>query len=350
MGQLEESAIDPDVPIVDTHFHLWNAMGSDYFAAQFLNDVHTGHNVVQSVHVECDTAYDLGAAAELRPVGETRFVVNQLDTAPQRGHALAAGIIGSANLLLGNQVKPVLEAHMEAGNGRFRGVRARTAFDHDPAAGYPGRSDFPQHNILDSAAFRQGLACLEALGLVLDVWGFHPQLPQLHDVLRHFPGLVIVLNHLGGPLGVGRYASDRDAAFRHWLQGMRAMAKLPNVHVKLSGVGVTRLGLGFERGNASSRDIAALAGRHVRECVNIFGPQRCIFGSNYPVDQVVAPYAVLINGYKTILADLSPDERNAIFCSNARRVYRLAGAAGADQDKAAIRSRTAPMTAPAGKN
>lgn len=325
VNPFDEHIIDPDLPVVDTHFHLWNAMGSDYFATQFLDDVHTGHKVEESVYVECDMAYDHDASADMRPVGETRFVLDQAETVVSNRHKLAAGVISSANLLLGDRIKPVLEAHIEAGKGRFRGVRARTAFDEDPVAGYPGRTDFPQQDIIANPAFRDGLASMDALGLVLDVWGFHPQLPRLHETLLNFPNLVVVLNHLGGPLGVGRYADDRDAAFRDWAQGMRTIARLPNVHVKLSGVGVTRLGLGFKGGNASSRDIVALASRHVWECVDIFGPERCIFGSNYPVDQVVAPYRVLINGYKSILAHLSPQERSAIFSGNARRVYGLTG-------------------------
>ncbi|SMF90139.1 Predicted metal-dependent hydrolase, TIM-barrel fold [Azospirillum oryzae] len=320
-----EPIILPDLPVVDAHFHLWNLMGFDYFAPDFLQDVEAGHKVEASVYVECDMGYSDHPDPDFRPVGEVFHVLRQIELARDAEHRLAAGIIGSANLMLAEKVAPVLEAQIEAGKGRVRGIRTRIAWDPDPVAGYGGRTDFPQENIVRTQAFLDGAKRVERLGLILETFGFHTQLADLRRVAVQCPDLTIVLNHLGGPLGVGRYAERQDDVFRDWSAGLRAIAELPNVFIKLSGVGVTRLGLGFGgKGQAASSDaIASAAASRIRTCLDTFGAGRCIFGSNYPVDKVVSSYPVLLNGYKKMLGDLSRDECEAIFSGNARRVYRL---------------------------
>ncbi len=319
-----EPIILPDLPVVDAHFHLWNLMGFDYFAPDFLRDAKAGHKVEASVYVECDMGYSDHPDPDFRPVGEVFHVLRQIELAQGSGHDLAAGIIGSANLMLGEKVAPVLEAQIDAGQGCVRGIRARIAWDADPVAGYGGRTDFPQENIVQTQAFLDGAKQVEKLGLILETFGFHTQLADLRRVAAQCPDLTIVLNHLGGPLGVGRYAEKPDEVFRDWSAGLRAIAELPNVFIKLSGVGVTRLGLGFGKGQAASSDaIASAAASRIRTCLDAFGTGRCIFGSNYPVDQVVSSYPVLLNGYKKMLGDLSRHECAAIFSGNARRIYGL---------------------------
>ncbi|RJG03271.1 amidohydrolase family protein [Noviherbaspirillum sedimenti] len=320
-----EQIVRPDLPVVDAHFHVWNMTGFDYFAPEYLRDVSAGHKVEASIYVECDMGYSDNANAHYRPVGETEYVMRQLKLARGATHDFASGIVGSANLLLGEAVRPILESHLQAGKERFRGIRARIAWDSDPVAGYGKRAGFPSENIVTQAAFLEGTQWLQDLGLILETWGFHTQLRDLCRGAAHCPELNIVLNHLGGPLGVGRYASMRDEVFKEWSAGLRAIAEHPNVHIKLSGVGVTRLGfgLGVDGRNATSDDIVAASSRYVKICVETFGPERCIFGSNYPVDKVVGSYPILLNAYKKMLSDLSDRDQRAVFSDNARRIYRI---------------------------
>jgi L-fuconolactonase len=320
-----EPIVRPEVPVVDSHMHLWNLSGFEYFAPEYLQDIGTGHNVEASVYIECGMRYSHCPDPNYRTVGETDYVLQQIKSGQAAAHQLAAGIIGSANLLMGEAVRPVLEAHIRAGRGRFRGIRARVTWDPDPLAGYHGRADFPQENIIPYQTFLEGARCVEDLGLVLETWGFHPQLQELRGVAAQCPSLKIVLNHLGGPLGIGRYAGKRDEVFRNWSAGIHGIAELPNVHIKLSGVGVTRLGLTLASGSkvTSSDDIVGAASPYIMTCIEAFGPDRCIFGSNYPVDKVVAPYGILLNAYKKMLLELTDDEYKAVFSCNARRLYNL---------------------------
>lgn len=317
-----EPTVLPDLPIVDAHIHLWHR--DNYFARDFLADVGSGHHVAASVYAECGMAYADDPREAFRPVGETRYVLDQVRIAEGSGHGLAAGILCAADLELGQGVKPVLAAHAEAAQGRLRGVRYRVAWDADPVAGY-GEPGYPSENLLDSEAFLAGARVVGEMGLVLDLWGFHTQLGGIAAFAEKLPDLTIVVDHVGGPLGVGRYAGRRAEVFQDWLVGVRRLAALPNVHIKLSGLAISRLGFGFqESGPAASSDVlAALWRPYVHACAEIFGPDRSIFASNYPVDRVAAPYHMLLNAYKKMLGDFSRDELTAIFAGNARRIYAL---------------------------
>lgn len=322
---VHEDIVLPHLPVIDAHMHLWDRIGFDYFAPEFLADVADGHDVQSSIYVECGMAYDAFSADPMLAVDETRYVQRQIALATGQPHKLAEGILGAANLLLGDAVQPVLEAHAEAANGRFRGVRFRVAFDPDPEAGYH-ESGYLNENVLDRPALQASARILARMGLTLELWGFHPQLADIKAFARSVPEVQIVLNHVGGPLGVGRYAHIRDEVFRTWSQGIAALAAEPNVMVKLSGLGISRLGLRQPGGqhHTTSDQLVQAWGPFVRHCTEAFGPDRCIFGSNFPVDRATTSYRTLLNAYKKMLQDLSGGELQAIFAGNARRIYRLA--------------------------
>lgn len=322
---VREDIVLPHLPVIDAHMHLWDRIGFDYFAPEFLADVMDGHSVQSSIYVECGMAYDAFSADPMLAVDETRYVQRQIALATGQRHKLAEGILGAANLLLGDAVQPVLEAHVQAANGRFRGVRFRVAFDPDPEAGYH-ESGYLNENVLDRPELQASARILARMGLTLELWGFHPQLDGIRTFARSVPEVQIVLNHVGGPLGVGRYAHIRDEVFRTWSQGITALAAEPNVMVKLSGLGISRLALRQPGGqhHTTSDQLVQAWGPFVRHCAETFGPDRCIFGSNFPVDRATASYRTLLNAYKKMLQDLSEGELQAVFAGNARRIYRLA--------------------------
>lgn len=317
-----EEILFPDLSIVDPHVHMWNKSGFDYFAAELLADVHDGHKVEKTVYVECHMGYDNSRSEAFQPVGETEYVVDRIAREAPSDHELAAGILGCANLMLGEEVRPVLDAHIAAARGRFRGLRAHVAYHPDPEIGYPDIPRYPKTNVLRTEPFLAGARCLVDLGLTLDIWALHTQLDDITDFAAKIPELPIVIDHCGGPIGVGSYASRREEVFADWSARLHRAAAVPNLHIKLSGLGMARLGF---RGDAArtSDELVAKWKDYVRACVDAFGPARSIFASNFPVDKVAGSYRVVLNAYKKMLADLPRSDLEAIFCGNARRLYRL---------------------------
>ncbi len=321
----EEEVIDPDRPIVDAHHHLWDRPGESYLAEDAYADMTSGHNVVASVYVECHNAYRTRGPEAFRPVGEVEFA----DAVARRDHgsvALCSAIVGHADLMLGDGVRPVLEAEIVAGGGRFRGIRHSTAYDGDPAVAaiYPIRP----RGLMADPAFRRGFAHLAQLGLSFDAWLLHPQIDELAELAAAFPDTPIILNHVGGPIGVGRYADDRTAALHAWRDAIGRLAKAPNVHVKLGGLAIRLLGHDFSDLTAppSSEDLAILWRPYVEGCLDAFGPERCMVESNFPPDKGQCSYRTLFNTFKRIAAPCSEAEKDAVFSGTASRVYRLTGA------------------------
>jgi predicted TIM-barrel fold metal-dependent hydrolase len=317
-----EDILFPDLPMIDPHVHMWDKSGFDYFAPELLADVHDGHKVEKTIYVECHMAYNNDPREAFRPVGETAYVLRQLSQAPRSEHDLAAGILGSANLMLGTEVGPILEAHIAAAEGRFRGLRAHVAYHPDPAVGYPDLPRYPKTNVMRTGAFLAGARCLAEMGLTLDIWALHTQLGDIVEFARTIPELPIVIDHCGGPIGVGPYANQREQVFADWSAGLRQAAALPNLNIKLSGLGMARLGFRGDPAKTSD-ELAAKWKPYVQACVEAFGPERSIFASNFPVDKVAGSYRVVVNAYKKMLADRPESELRAIFGGNARRLYRL---------------------------
>jgi predicted TIM-barrel fold metal-dependent hydrolase len=322
-----EPILEPELPIVDTHHHLWERGGHRYLLHEFLADAATGHNLVASVFVECEAMYRAAGPAEMRPVGQTEFVagIAAMSESGRYGPArVAAGIVGFADLTLGDRVEPVLEANIRAGGGRFRGVRHSAAWDAGEVIGNSRTAGGP--HLLMQKDFRAGLARLAALGLSLDAWVFHPQLADVVDLARAFPQASIVSVHCGGPLGYGPYEGRRDEVYRVWKAGVTELAGCPNVSMKLGGM-MMRLAAYDYRTAATPPTSAELAARwrpYLEPCIELFGAGRCMFESNFPVEKMGIGWAALWNAFKLIAAGASPGEKAALFSGTARRVYRLA--------------------------
>ena len=264
----------------------------------------------------------------LKCVGEVEFIngVAAMSASGLFGEPrLCAGIVGGVNLSLGDAVVEVLEAQLRAGGNRFRGVRSSQCVAHDedfrilgPGVGIP-------HLLLD-ARFRAGFRHLHRLGLSLDVWLFEPQLPELIDLARSAPETSIILNHVGVPLGIGRYTGQRETRFPIWQKSMQTLARCPNVTVKLGGLGVPFPGFpSFGKGAAASSERLASEWRpYIESCIEAFGPNRCMFQSNFPVDAASGSYRTIWNAFKRLATGASADEKAALFSGTATRVYRLA--------------------------
>jgi predicted TIM-barrel fold metal-dependent hydrolase len=319
-----EPILEPDLPIVDAHHHLWHRSDEPYLLDAFLADLRTGHNVVATVFVQCHAMYRADGPEEMRPVGETEFAAGQaaMSESGQYGRTrVAAGIVGFADLALGDRVEAVLEAHIRAGGGRFRGVRHSAAWDADPVIG--NGHDHP--HLLRRPEFRAGLKRLTALGLAFDLWVFHPQLPEAVDLVRAFPDTRFILGHCGGPLGYGTYAGKTDEVFAAWKAPMAELARCPNVAVKLGGM-MMRLAAYDYGALPAPPDSAALAAHWrpwIETCITLFGAERCLFESNFPVEKMGIGYAALWNAFKRIAAGASAAEKRALFAGTAERVYRL---------------------------
>jgi L-fuconolactonase len=319
-----EPILDPDLPIIDTHHHLWQRPDHRYLLHEFLADLNSGHKVVATVFLQCHAMYRSGGLEEMRPVGETEFVAGiaaMSDSGAYGATRVAAGIVGYADLTLGERVEAVLEAQIGAGGGRFRGVRHSGNWDADPIIG----NGAPGPDVYRRADFRAGLSRLSALGLSLDAWVFCTQLEDVIDLARAYPGTNIIVGHVGGVLGYGPYAGRRDEIFASWKGSVTELAKCPNVTMKLGGM-MMRAAL-YDYGAAerpiSSEELATLWRPYMETCIELFGPRRCMFESNFPVEKMGIGWAALWNAFKRISAGASPDEKLALFHDTAQRIYRL---------------------------
>jgi predicted TIM-barrel fold metal-dependent hydrolase len=322
----EEDILDPARRIVDPHHHLWDRGGQRYLIEDIASDLASGHNVVATVYVEARSMYRASASEAFRPVGEVEFANGMAAMSASGGYGPAtvcAGIVGHANLLLGDDVRAVLEPEMSAGQGRFRGIRHSTAWDADPDVAHMYATR-PKGLLLDPA-FRKGYAHLAPLGLSYDAWLFHPQIGELTDLARAFPETKIILDHCGGPAGTGQYAHRRDEIFKTWKASIAEIAKCPNVVVKLGGLAMCLLGYDFhERARPPSSEQLATAWRpYIETCIEAFGPARAMFESNFPPDKGQCSYQVIFNAFKRIAAPLSETEKDALFSKTATDTYRL---------------------------
>ena len=322
----EEEILEPARQIVDPHHHLWDRDGQRYLIEEMTSDLVSGHNVIATVYVEARSMYRARGAEAFRPVGEVEFANGVAAMSASGGYgpaAVCAGIVGHVNLLLGDGAKAVLEAEIAAGQGRFRGIRHSSAWDGDASVAgmYATR---PRALLLDST-FRKGFACLAPLGLSFDAWLFHPQIGELTDLARTFPDTRIVLDHCGGPAGLGVYANRREEIFITWKASIEEIAKCPNVVVKLGGLAMRLLGFDFHERPVppSSEQLAAAWRPYIETCIEAFGPQRCMFESNFPPDKGSCSYQVIFNAFKRIAMACSEAEKTALFSKTAIDIYRL---------------------------
>ncbi len=327
-----EEAIEPDLPICDPHHHLW--VRSDdlfphkiYLLDELLEDTGSGHNVVQTVFVECGSMYRKDGPVELRPVGETEFV-EAVATESERnrndgGGAIIAGTVSHADLTLGEGVKPILEAHLAASPTRFRGIRHNAYWNTSDEL---SKFNSIRPGLLLDEAFRAGFSSLQHYGLSFETALWHYQLPDLIDLARAFPETTIIVDHIGGLLGIGPYAQDRSGAVKNWQHDIAKLAACPNVMMKLGGLGMPWYGFDWHQRSAPPDSVTLAEGMRplFLWCIEQFGVDRCMFESNFPVDKVSYSYSLMWNAFKRVVQDFSPTEKVALFHDTAARVYRLA--------------------------
>src|SRR5260221_4331705 len=249
LAKVTEDALEPELPIVDPHHHLWDHPGSRYMLDEILRDTNSGHRVLATVFVECMSMYRSDGPESMRPVGETEFVngIAAQSASGQYGETrVAAGIVGFADLTLGGAVVPVLEAHIAAAPMRFRGIRHAGGFDASPDVRNSHTN--PPPDLYESPRFREGFARLSELGLSFEAWQYHPQMPMVTALAKAFPDTTIVLNHFGGPLGIGPYEGRREEVFGEWKKNMTELARYPNLVVKLVGLNMPVDGFGRHPG------------------------------------------------------------------------------------------------------
>jgi L-fuconolactonase len=321
-----EDIIEPGLPIVDPHHHLWDRPGWRYMLDDLLADTNAGHNVVATVFVQCRAFHRAEGPEAMKPVGETEFVNGVAAMSASGGYGatkVCAGIVGHVDLRNGAASREVLEAHIRAGGGRFRGIRHITTYDPDPAILNPAYT--PPKGLMFDKTFREGFACLAPLNLTFDSWLFHPQISDLTALARAFPGTGICLNHIGGPLAIGAYAGRRDEIFATWKASISELATCPNVVVKVGGMAMRINGWDFHTKEEppTSAELAAAWKPYVETCIELLGADRCMFESNFPVDKGSYGYAAYWNACKRLTAGASGAEKAALFSGTAARFYRL---------------------------
>ena len=303
-----EPTLEPEIPICDPHHHFWDFRTERipfqrYLLHELADDVNSGHNVRSTVFIEARAMYRADGPEELHPVGEVEFVQGLAAASASGVYGpcrAAAGIVGHANLNLGDRVEPVLEALQAASPNRFRGIRHSVTWDTNPEV--ENTAAHKMEGQLSSDNFRAGARVLSRKGLSLEAWLFFPQMPELAAFARAVPDLAIILNHIGGPLRDGPYANRDDEVLATWRSGIAAVADCPNIYMKLGGIGMPRTGFDWHARvkPISSEELAEGMAPFMTYCIEQFGPDRCMFESNFPVDKVSYSYNVMYNAFKRL--------------------------------------------------
>ncbi|MEM8497136.1 MAG: amidohydrolase family protein [Pseudomonadota bacterium] len=326
LSQTVEPIVEPAMEICDPHHHLWHVPGNCYLLDEFFADINQGHNVVSTVFVECQSMYRVDGPEALRPVGEVEFAngIAAMSASGATGRTrIAAGIVGFADLTLGTDVEHVLREQMRAGGERFKGIRHATAWH--PDASIHNAHTSPSEHLMQNRAFIKGLDVLGKLGLTFDAWVYHEQLPDFAELARNAPNTTIILDHFGGPLGVGPYTNQLDSVFNEWSESITNLAQCRNVFCKMGGINMKVNGYRWHKQAQppSSDQLAETTQRYYHRAIEVFGAERCMFESNFPMDRESCSYAVLWNAFKKISASYSEEERKALLKDTAERCYSL---------------------------
>ena len=330
LDQVQEKALEPDLPIIDSHHHLWDfkagRVNPRYFLDEILEDMNSGHNIVASVFIECAAMFREDGPEEEKPLGETEFVngIAAMSASGLYGKTrIAAGIVGTANLELGKPVADILEKHIELSGGRFKGIRVGATWDVSPDI-INHRTE-PRQCILLGEKFREGFAQLAKYDLSFEAWCYHPQIPDVTDLARKHPNNQIVLDHFGGPIGIGPYAHQKDQVFADWKKNIGKLASCENVFAKLGGLNMEVNGYHWHKKPKppTSEELCEATRPYFEFMIEQFGPDRCLFESNFPVDKMSCSYVVCWNSFKRLTANYSADEKAKMYHDTAQRVYKL---------------------------
>ncbi len=324
----QEQTLEPQIPVCDPHHHFWVQRPEPLDYQQYLlpdlaADINSGHNVRSTVFVEARSQYRTDGPEEMRSVGEVEFVQAIADASASGGYGpgrAAAAIIGRADLKLADSVRPVLEALLAASPNRFRGIRHSVGWDPSPEL-----DDREVQGCLGRDDYRTGAKVLADMGLVLENSLYFPQMHELADFARSAPDLTIVLNHIGGMCRIGPYANNDDEVLAEWRRGIDATADCPNIIMKLGGIGMPRIGFDWHTRQTpvGSEEVAESVGPWINYIIEKYGPNRCMFESNFPVDKVSFSYNVMYNAFKRMAAGYSASERADLFHDTAARVYSI---------------------------
>ena len=325
LSSVQEDIIDPDRRIIDPHHHLWRrADGNDYLLENLWSDTGSGHNVTQTVFVECHAEYRTDGPEHLKCLGETEFVTEQADASTSDAdQAQIAGIVAHADLSLGDKVEEVLVQHEELAKGRFRGIRDAGAHAEFPEALLiAGRAPA---RLYSQASFREGMNRLGKMGYTFDTWHYHYQNQEFYELAKACSETQMILDHFGTPLGVGPYEPQKAQIFSQWKKDIKAIASCDNVVAKIGGLAMPDNGFGWHTRDTppTSDEFVAAQREYYLYTIECFGPERCMFESNFPVDKFSISYPVLYNGLKKIVADFSESEKDTMFYGTAKRIYRL---------------------------
>jgi L-fuconolactonase len=322
-----EAIVEPDIPIIDTHHHLFVRPGIRYLLDEYLEDVALGHNIVASVYVDAQSMVRTDGPDMMRPLGEVEFA-NGMGAMSASGLfgpcRVGAAMIASINLLHGDRIAEYIDQAQARAPERLRGFR-QIAMNHPgeaikPLIRYPSAP-----GVLLDGKFRDGFRQLAHRGLICEVAVFHNQLGDVADLAAAFPDTVIVLNHLGMAMQYGVDAEGRREVFADWSRAIRVLAGRPNIVCKVGGLGLPFWGFGLEkRADAiGSPELADLWRPFVETGINAFGPDRCMMESNFPPDGTSCGFSPLWNALKLIVRNHSPAEKAAMFSKTAARVYGL---------------------------
>ena len=326
----KEEALLPDLPIIDPHHHLWNVGFGKYYVEELLNDINfSGHNVKATVYIMSSSntkIYSTQGPDEYKTLPEIEFATNEgkrSDLIPNNHVKVNASIVGSLDLTHGVKIKPVIEKGLEISEGRLKGIRMLLASHKDPRITSGAvKSDL---GLMLHPNFIEGAKCLEEAGLSLDFWIYHTQLNELEQIAKALPNLNIILNHIGGPIHIGDYEGKQALTHREWRSAMLRLSRLPNICVKLGGLGMAVNGAKFhlQENPPTSTDLSEIWKPWIYETINMFGVEKCMFESNFPVDKGSCSYGSLWNAFKIISKEMSQDEKNKLFYENAANVYKI---------------------------
>jgi predicted TIM-barrel fold metal-dependent hydrolase len=328
LAQVREEIIDPEREIVDPHHHLWRKrFGKDYLLAELQRDTDLGHKIEKTVFIECHAFYDKTAADYLQPLGETRVVEQIASESKISGGVEIAGIVAHADLTLAgtapDKLDELLEAHRSMGGKLFKGIRHAAASDAEPEKlTIPGTAP---RSLYSQNSFRDGIRMLAEKGLTLDCWHYHHQNQSFLDLARAVPQCTIILDHFGTPLGVGKYRYKADEIYEQWKKDILEISKCPNVVAKLGGLAMPDNGYMWhtQERPPTSEEFKTAQEKYYKYMIDCFGPERCMFESNFPVDRLSISYDVLWNAFKKIAESYSETEKKSLFKGTASKIYRL---------------------------
>ena len=330
LNQLIEDPILPNIPIIDPHHHLWDVGFGRYYIEELLEDINSsGHNIVSTVYIMSSSntkIYSKDGLEEFKPLTEIEFATSEgkrADLIPNNRVKVNASIVGSVDLTYGNKLKPVLEKAVNISEGRLKGIRMLLASHTDPRISSGAvKSDL---GLMLHPNFIDGAKCVQDANLSLDFWIYHTQLNEMEKIARALPDLTIILNHIGGPIHIGEYEGKQAATHREWRSAMMRLSRIPNINVKLGGLGMAVNGAKFHNSKfpPNSVQLSDVWKPWIYETIDMFGFDRCMFESNFPVDKGSCSYGALWNAFKIIAKDMSDDEINKLFSKNAAKIYKI---------------------------